>query len=164
MWAPHPWQNRSPVIMRVPHVGQKFEARSGAGTGAGACRPEMKSLCLSASSSMAVTRQVRASQPDAVCRKLWRTTHAPELSTATVSLHGGRLEADARYTIVNTAEAIIALVEVGAVLNLIFMNQNVRSGPRRAAEAGRPTARSACGPAGPHHGEGTTGSMPACIA
>src|SRR5689334_12508188 len=162
MWAPQPWQNRSPVIMRVPHVAQKFEARSG--TGAGAGRPEMESLCLSASSSTATTRQISASQPDAVCKKLWRTTHAPELSTATVSVHGGRLDADARYTIVNTAEAIIALVEVGALLNLIFMNQNVRSGPRRAAEAGRPTARSACGPAGPHHGEGTTGSMPACIA
>src|SRR5690349_17116713 len=100
MWAPHPWQNRSPVIMRVPHVAQKFEARSGTGTGVGtgvgACRPEKESLCLSASSSTATTRQISASQPDAVCRKLWRTTHAPELSTATVSLQGGRLEADAR--------------------------------------------------------------------
>lgn len=31
---PHPWQNRSPGMMRVPHLGQKFEARPGAGADA----------------------------------------------------------------------------------------------------------------------------------
>ena len=84
----------------------------------------MASLCLSASSSTAATRQISASQPEAVCRKLWRSMHSPpELSTATVSLHDGRLEVDARYAIANTAEAIIALVKVGALLNLIFMSR-----------------------------------------
>jgi len=33
--TPHPWQNLSPAMMRVPHLAQKFEARPG--TGAGAC-------------------------------------------------------------------------------------------------------------------------------
>jgi hypothetical protein len=27
---PHPWQNLSPAMMRVPHLAQKFEARRGA--------------------------------------------------------------------------------------------------------------------------------------
>jgi hypothetical protein len=48
--------------------------------------------------------------------------HSPELSIATVSLHDGRLEVDARYAIANTAEAIIALVKVGALLDLIFIS------------------------------------------
>jgi len=38
-----------------------------------------------------------------------------------------------------------------------FQNQNVRSGPRRTAEAGRPTSRSACGPAAHIKEKGTTG-------
>jgi hypothetical protein len=59
-----------------------------------------------------------------VCRKLCRSMHSPpELSITAVSLHGGRLEVDARYTIVNTAEPIIALVNVGALVNLIFMSR-----------------------------------------
>jgi hypothetical protein len=49
--------------------------------------------------------------------------HSPELSTATVSLHDGRLEVDARYAIVNTAEAIIAFVKVGALLNVVFISR-----------------------------------------
>jgi hypothetical protein len=47
----------------------------------------------------------------------------PELSTATVSLQDGRLEVDARYTIANTAAAIIALVKVGALVNRIFISR-----------------------------------------
>src|SRR4029077_1826306 len=120
--TPHPWQNLSPAMMRVPHVMQKLEARPGTGAwscaraGAcaracacacadgpwctcciDACHPRMEFLCLRASSSTAATRQISASQPEAVCRKLWRSMHSPELSTATVSLHDGRLEVDARY-------------------------------------------------------------------
>src|SRR5260370_40214728 len=110
--SPHPWQSLSPAMMRVPHLAQKPEARPGAGVGAGACacadgpwcaccdgasRARMESLCLRASSSTAATRQISASQPEAVCRKLWRSMHwPPELSTATVSLHDGRMEVDAR--------------------------------------------------------------------
>ncbi len=40
-----------------------------------------------------------------------------------VSLHEGRLEADARYAMANTAEAVIALVKVGALVNLIFISR-----------------------------------------
>jgi hypothetical protein len=58
-----------------------------------------------------------------VCRKLWRSMHSPVLSTATVLLHDGRLEVDARYAIANTAEAIIAFVKVGALLDLIFISR-----------------------------------------
>jgi hypothetical protein len=47
----------------------------------------------------------------------------PELSTAAVSLHDGRLEVDARYAIANTAEAVIAFVKVGALVNLIFISR-----------------------------------------
>jgi hypothetical protein len=47
----------------------------------------------------------------------------PELSTAAVSLQDGRFEVDARYTIVNTAAAIIALVKVGALVKLIFIGR-----------------------------------------
>ena len=106
---------------------QKLEARPGVCACADgswrtcfidACHPRMEFLCLRASSSTAATRQISASQPEAVCRKLWRSMHSPpELSIATVSLHGGRLEVDARYAIVNIAEAIIALVKVGALVN-----------------------------------------------
>ena len=46
----------------------------------------------------------------------------PEVNTAAVSLHDGRFEDDARYTIANTAAAIIAFVKVGALLNLIFIS------------------------------------------
>jgi hypothetical protein len=49
--------------------------------------------------------------------------HAPELRAARVSLHDGRLEAVARYAIANTAETAIALVEVGALLKLIFISR-----------------------------------------
>jgi hypothetical protein len=49
--------------------------------------------------------------------------HSPALSTATVSLHDGRLEVDARYAIANIAEAIIALVKVGVLVKLIFMSR-----------------------------------------
>ena len=48
---------------------------------------------------------------------------AAELSTAAASLHDGRLEVDPRYAIANTAEAIIAFVKVGALLNLIFISR-----------------------------------------
>src|ERR1700733_1792963 len=146
METPQPWQNRSPAMMRVPHLAQKAEARPGTGDGTGPCacacadgswcaccidacctdasRPMMESLCLSASSATAAIRQMSASQPEAVCRKLCRSMQSPpELSTATVSLHDGRLEVDARYAIVNTAEAVIALVKVGAFLNLMFIRR-----------------------------------------
>jgi hypothetical protein len=84
----------------------------------------MEFLCLSASSSTAASRQIIDSQPEAVCRKLWRSMHSPpELSTARVLLHDGRLDVDARYAIVNTAEAIIAFVKVGAFVNLIFIGR-----------------------------------------
>ena len=118
-------------------MAQKLEA--GPGTGAcacscadgpwcacciDACHPRMEFLCLRANSSTAAIRQISASQPEAVCRKLWRSMHSPpELSIATVSLHDGRLEVDARYAIANTAEAIIAFVKVGALLNLIFISR-----------------------------------------
>jgi hypothetical protein len=73
---------------------------------------------------MAASTQIIASQPEAVCRKLWRSMHwPPELSTAIVLLHAGRLEVDARYAIVNTAAAIIAFVKVGALVNLIFIGR-----------------------------------------
>jgi len=117
-------------------LAQKLEARPGTGVGTGtcadgpscaccadACHPRMEFLCLRASSSTAATRQISASQPEAVCRKLWRSMHSPELSIATVSLHDGRLEADARYAIVNTAAAVIAFVKVGALLNVSFMSR-----------------------------------------
>jgi hypothetical protein len=136
MVAPHPWQNLSPAMMRVPHWAQKLEALRGTGVGTGACAdgpwcaccagarpPKNESLCLRASSSTPATRQINASQPEAVCRKLWRSMHAPELSAATVSLHDGRLDVDARYTIPNTAAAIIAFVKVGALVNRIFMSR-----------------------------------------
>jgi hypothetical protein len=124
-------------MMRVPHLTQKLEARLGTGASAwacaggpwcacciDACHPTMAFLCLRASSSTAAIRQISASQPEAVCRKPWRSMHSPpELSSAAVSLHDGRLEVDARYAIVNTAEAIIALVKVGALLNLIFRSR-----------------------------------------
>lgn len=124
-------------MMRVPHSVQKFEARPGTGACAcacadgprracctDACSPRMEFLCLRASSTTAASRQISASQPEAVCRKLWRSMHSPpELSSATVSLQDGRLEVDARYTIVNTAEAIIAFVEVGALVNVIFISR-----------------------------------------
>ena len=151
--TPQPWQKLSPAMMRVPHLTQKPEARPGTGacTGAGAgsgacacacagagawadgpwcacwidaCHPRTEFLCLTASSSTAATRQISASQPEAVCRKLWRSMHSPpELSIAAVSLHDGRLEADARYAIANTAEAVIALVKVGALVNLAFISR-----------------------------------------
>jgi hypothetical protein len=135
--APHPWQNLSPGMMRVPQLRQKLEARPGTGAGtaacaggpscaccAGACCPRMEFLCLRASSSTAATRQISASQPEAVCRKLWRSMHSPpELRTAAVSVHDGRLEVDARYAIANTAEAIIAFVKVGALVSLIFISR-----------------------------------------
>jgi hypothetical protein len=130
--TPHPWQNLSPAMMRVPHLTQKLGSCLGAGACADgpwctccidACHPRMEFLCLSASSSTAATRQISASQPEAVCRKLWRSMHSPELSIATVSLHDGRLEVDARYAVANTAEAIIALVKVGGLLNLIFISR-----------------------------------------
>jgi hypothetical protein len=83
----------------------------------------MGSLYLRTSSTAAATRQRRASQPEAVCRKLWRSMHSPpEANTAAVSLQDGRFEDDARYTIANTAAAIIAFVKVGALLNLIFIS------------------------------------------
>ena len=118
-------------------MAQKLDARPGTGVGTGACadgpwcaccadacHPRMESLCLRASSSTAATRQISASQPEAVWRKLWRSMHSPpEVSTAAVSLHDGRLEVDARYAIANTAEAIIAFVKVGALLNVIFMSR-----------------------------------------
>src|SRR3984957_11222804 len=101
-------------MMRVPHLAQKLEALPGTGVGTGACAggswcasrtgaccPRMESLCLRASNTTAATRQISASQPEAVCRKLWRSMHSPELSIATVSLHDGRLDVDARYTIEN---------------------------------------------------------------
>ena len=135
--TPHPWQNLSPAMMRVPHLTQKLEARPGTGACAcacadgpwctcciDACHRKMEFLCLRASSITAATRQISASQPEAVCRKLWRSMHSPpELSIATVSLHDGRLEVDARYAIANTAEAVIAFVKVGALLNLIFIGR-----------------------------------------
>ena len=114
---------------------QKLEARPGTGAAAraddpsdacciGTCRPRMEFLCLTTSSSTAATRQISASQPEAVCRKLWRSMHAPpELSIARVSLHDGRLEVDARYAIANTAEAITAFVKVGALVNLVFISR-----------------------------------------
>ena len=84
----------------------------------------MESLCLTASNPTAATRQISASQPAAVCRKLWRSMHSPpELSTAAVALHDGRFEVVARYAIANTAEAIIAFVKVGALVNLIFISR-----------------------------------------
>jgi len=118
-------------------LAQKFEALPGTGAGtracadgpwcascSDACRPRMESLCLRASNPTAATRQISASQPEAVCRKLWRSMHSPpELSTAAVSLHDGRLEVVARYAIANTAEAIIAFVKVGALVNLIFISR-----------------------------------------
>src|SRR5579863_583822 len=92
----------------------------------------MEFLCLRASSTTAASRPIRDSQPEAVCRKLWRSMHSPpELSMATVSLHDGRLDVDARYAIANTAEAIIAFVKVGVLVNLIFISRtlgSVRSG------------------------------------
>ena len=134
--SPHPWQNLSPVMMRVPHLAQKPEVVAGTGADgpwcacwagapwAGACRMRMESLCLRASSSTAAIRQISASQPEAVCRKLWRSTHSPpELNIAAVSLHDGRLEADARYTTADTAEPVIAFVKVGVLLNRIFMSR-----------------------------------------
>src|SRR5579863_7160593 len=155
-------------MMRVPHLTQKPEARPGTGAcsraracswAAGpwctccidACHPRMEFLCLRASSTTAVTRRISESQPEAVCRKLWRSMHSPELNTATVSLHDGRLEVDARYAIANTAEAIIALVKVGALVNVIFISRTYGparasrqgpSGPKRARRvwAGRPTS------------------------
>jgi len=84
----------------------------------------MELLYLRASSSTAATRQISASQPEAVCRKLWRSMHSPpELNIATLSLHDGMLEVDDRYAIANTAEVIMALVKVGALLNLIFISR-----------------------------------------
>jgi hypothetical protein len=47
----------------------------------------------------------------------------PEVNTAAVSLHDGRLEADARYAIANIAAAIIAFVKVGAFVNVIFISR-----------------------------------------
>src|ERR1700728_1707901 len=154
-------------MMRVPHLAQKPEARPGAGSGSGAdgawracctdaCSPEMAPLCLRASSTTAATRQISASQPEAVCRKLWRSMHSPELSIATVSLHDGRVDVDARYAIANTAEAVIGFVKVGALLNVSFISRT--SGPARAGRqrpSDLPHARR-CGPAGPYQGEGTT--------
>src|ERR1700721_2808158 len=78
---PHPWQNLSPAMMRVPHLTQKPEARPGAGACAcadgpwracctDACKPRRALLCLRASSTTAATRQISASQPEAVSRKL----------------------------------------------------------------------------------------------
>ena len=118
-------------------MAQKLEALPGTGVGTGACAggswcasctgaccPRMESLCLRASNTTAATRQISASQPEAVCRKLWRSMHSPpELSTAAVSLHDGRFEAVAKYAIANTAEAIIAFVKVGALVNLIFISR-----------------------------------------
>jgi len=118
-------------------LAQKLEALPGTcvGTGAcadglwcasgtAACRSRMEPLCLRASSTTAATRQISASQPEVVCRKLWRSMHSPpELSTAAVSLHDGRFEVDARYAIANTAEAIIAFVKVGALVSLIFISR-----------------------------------------
>jgi len=135
--SPHPWQKLSPAMMRVPHLTQKLEGRPGTGAcvcaGAcadgpwcaciDACHPRMEFLCLRASSTTAATTQISASQPEAVCRKLWRSIHSPEFNIATVSLHDGRLEVDARYAIANTAEAIIAFVKVGALVNLIFISR-----------------------------------------
>src|SRR5580700_1170944 len=138
--TPQPWQKLSPAMMRVPHLTQKLEARPGTGACSwaracswtdgpwctcciDACHPRIEFLCLRASSTTAVTRRISESQPEAVCRKLWRSMHSPALNTATVSLHDGRLEVDARYAIANTAEAIIALVKVGALLNLIFISR-----------------------------------------
>ncbi len=135
--APHPWQNLSPAMMRVPHLAQKLEALPGTGVGSGACadgpwcasctdvcHPRMESLCLRASNTTAATRQISASQPAAVCRKLWRSMHSPpELSTAAVALHDGRFEVVARYAIANTAEAIIAFVKVGALVHLILISR-----------------------------------------
>ena len=135
--TPQPWQKLSPAMMRVPHLTQKLEARPGTGACVcswadgpwcacciDACHPRMEFLCLRASSTTAATRQISASQPEAVCRKLWRSMHSPpELNIATVSLHDGRLEVDARYTIANTAEALIAFVKVGALLKLIFISR-----------------------------------------
>jgi hypothetical protein len=140
--TPQPWQKVSPAMMRVPHLAQKLEARSGAcacvcsradgpwcACCIDACHPRIEFLCLRASRTTAATRQISASQPEAVCRKLWRSMHSPELNTATVSLHDGRLDVDARYTIANTAEAIIALVKVGALENLSFISRTL--GPAR---------------------------------
>ena len=118
-------------------MAQKLEALPGTGVGTiacadgpwrasctDACRPRMESLCLRASNPTAATRQISASQPAAVCRKLWRSMHSPpELSTAAVALHDGRFEVVARYAIANTAEAIIAFVKVGALVNLIFISR-----------------------------------------
>ena len=118
-------------------MAQKLDARPGTGVGTGACAdgpwracctdacsPRMEFLCLRASSSTAATRQISASQPEAVCRKLCRSMHSPpELSITAVSLHDGRLEVDARYAIANTAEAIIAFVKVGALLNVSFISR-----------------------------------------
>jgi hypothetical protein len=85
----------------------------------------MESLCLSTSSATAAATQISASQPEPVCRRLCRSMHSPlpELSTATVSLQDGRLEVDARYAIVNTTAAIIALVKVGALVTRIFISR-----------------------------------------
>src|SRR5580692_7715851 len=120
-------------MMRVPHLAQKFVARPGTGACADgawpACcsdarSPRMEFLCLRASSSTAASRQISASQPEPVCRKLCRSMHSPpELSITAVSLHDGRLEVDARYAIVNTAEAIIAFVKVGVLVNLSFISR-----------------------------------------
>ena len=89
-----------------------------------ACHPRIEFLCLRASSTTAASRQISDSQPEPVCRKLWRSMHSPpELSIATVSLQEGRLEVDARYAIANTAEAIIAFVKVGALVNLVFISR-----------------------------------------
>ena len=120
-------------------MAQKLEALPGTGAGTGvcacagdpwrasctdACHPRMESLCLRASSTTAANRQISASQPEPVCRKLWRSTHSPpELSIAAVSLHDGRFEVDARYANPNTAEAIIAFVKVGALVSLIFISR-----------------------------------------
>ena len=112
-------------------MAQKPEAPLGTGACAGDCasgtgagRPRSDSLYLRASSSTAAARQISASQPEAVCRKLWRSRHSPPaLSAATVSLHDGRLEVDARYAIANTAEAVIAFVKVGALLNVSFISR-----------------------------------------
>ena len=84
----------------------------------------MESLCLSSEQQhggdQADQRQPAGSR---VQEALAFYALAAELSTATVSLHDGRLEVDARYAIANTAEAIIALVKVGALVNLSFISR-----------------------------------------
>jgi hypothetical protein len=80
-------------MMRVPHLAQKLESRPGTGLGTGTRSDGPSCACCAGA-----------------CR--------PWLESLCL-----RLEVDARYAIANTAEAIIAFVRLGALVNLVFISR-----------------------------------------